>query len=56
MKMTHVRAGELAVSGHQVLLVGFTETEWDQENRIWMPKIVSLYVKRIVTTLGGELR
>lgn len=48
--MTHVRA----VSRHHVLLVGFRDTEWDQGNRIWMPKVMSLYVERIMTTFGGE--
>ena len=35
--------------------VGFVEPEWDQDDRIWMPKATTLHVKRTVTTSREEL-
>ena len=53
-KTTRVREGELAVSGQQVLPIGFTDLEWGLEAGIWMPKTMSLCMKRIMSTFGGE--
>lgn len=53
-KTTHVRERELAVSRQPVLPTGCIALEWRQEDRIGMPKTMSLSMKRIMSTFGGE--
>lgn len=53
-KTTHVGEGELAVSGQQVLPTGLIDLESDQEDRIWMPKVIGLCIKRITITFRVE--